>query len=590
MGRVIAAFAQFFDGSGDPLSNGWLRFTEPNTNNTFKNTYADDTLQILNENPLQLDGEGRCPNVFGTGSYRIVSYTEDVQDESIPGVQVQQFDPVTAQGTSTGGGSGGSFQEWDMGTTYGLGDIVLYGGYYYRSLLAVNFNLNPAVETGSWERIDFLPVYNSTITYNEGDVVYDGDEIYLSKNLGNQNNTPSLSPNYWRALDTFMHTAQSKTADYTILASEQNNLFILGSGAAAGRTFTLPTVTIANNRFRVGFYNDSSYDLTIAPSGSASVWVDVSGNAVLQRGAHVELMYIQEIDTWVPLNNAGTLLGAQNLGTANTPMLTAYINTLAVQTALTAPSATITTLGATTANLATANVTTLAGVVTADIDTLRIDTIINFGTTPDATIYSSTNLYITSTANLYIDALNTNLSGGLSMDDDKHFYMGTSHDIDMYWNSSISWFYIDLATTGASVYFSNSAGGAASRVLFGTNARFTDDKYLYFGSSDDCNIRYISALSYGMIIQTAADDLTFDIAGILKIDTTSSIQFFPGGTNTWVMEPTGALVGVGTPAFGSTTYPVGDIVSTGVYGRNISAEPGIKRAVYVASNGRMGYI
>jgi hypothetical protein len=45
MGRVIAAFTQFFDDAGDPLVNGWLEFLESNTTSTKKN-YSITSLNI----------------------------------------------------------------------------------------------------------------------------------------------------------------------------------------------------------------------------------------------------------------------------------------------------------------------------------------------------------------------------------------------------------------------------------------------------------------------------------------------------------------------------------------------------------------
>jgi hypothetical protein len=109
MARVIAAFSQFFDDAGDPLENGWLKFLVSQTNNTDKDTYYDSDLTILNTNPVQLDAAGRCPDIFGTGAYRIVSY-ENNPVTNQPGTQVQVFDPVQvaseAESTTTGAANG----------------------------------------------------------------------------------------------------------------------------------------------------------------------------------------------------------------------------------------------------------------------------------------------------------------------------------------------------------------------------------------------------------------------------------------------------------------------------------------------------
>jgi hypothetical protein len=112
MARVIAAFSQFFDDAGDPLENGWLKFLVSQTNNTDKDTYYDSNLTILNTNPVQLDAAGRCPDIFGTGAYRIVSY-ENNPVTNQPGTQVQVFDPVQvaseAESTTAGAGAANGF-------------------------------------------------------------------------------------------------------------------------------------------------------------------------------------------------------------------------------------------------------------------------------------------------------------------------------------------------------------------------------------------------------------------------------------------------------------------------------------------------
>lgn len=106
MSRVIPAFAQFFDSAGDPLSGGWLRFLESETNNTDKATYVDEGMTLANENPLQLDADGRCPSVFGTGNYRVVLYADSL-DDSGPGETITSFDPVWTQYT------GGDLVAWE---------------------------------------------------------------------------------------------------------------------------------------------------------------------------------------------------------------------------------------------------------------------------------------------------------------------------------------------------------------------------------------------------------------------------------------------------------------------------------------------
>jgi hypothetical protein len=59
---------QFIDSNGNPLASGKVYYYIPSTT-TFKNTYQDPALSILNTNPIQLDANGQCI-AYGEGSYR----------------------------------------------------------------------------------------------------------------------------------------------------------------------------------------------------------------------------------------------------------------------------------------------------------------------------------------------------------------------------------------------------------------------------------------------------------------------------------------------------------------------------------------
>jgi parallel beta-helix repeat protein len=148
MARVINAFKQFFDDAGNPLVDGFLKFTESGTNNTDKNTYADINETIPNANPVPLDGAGRCPNVFGPGSYRIVSYDSNMQ-------QIQQFDPVSGIFET------GAFSEWDARTVYSVGNIIIYNGLYYRSNTNLNEGNIPATSPTHWTEFQLADIYET---------------------------------------------------------------------------------------------------------------------------------------------------------------------------------------------------------------------------------------------------------------------------------------------------------------------------------------------------------------------------------------------------------------------------------------------
>ena len=59
---------QFLDANGNPLAGGFVYYYIPSTT-TFKNTYQNAALTILNTNPIVLDSAGECI-AYGAGSYR----------------------------------------------------------------------------------------------------------------------------------------------------------------------------------------------------------------------------------------------------------------------------------------------------------------------------------------------------------------------------------------------------------------------------------------------------------------------------------------------------------------------------------------
>ena len=194
MSRVIAAFAQFFDGSGDPLASGFLRFLVSGTNNTLKDTYSDANQTLPNANPVQLDAEGRCPNVFGQGVYRVQLYNLNPVT-GLPGSMIASFDPVAAEVDS--GTSGTNFSEWDVATNYQVGNIVTRNGHYYKSITANNLGNDPETNPDQWEQISFVSFWNQYVSYVEGAIAVYNGQIYASLAGSNLNNQPDISPAWW---------------------------------------------------------------------------------------------------------------------------------------------------------------------------------------------------------------------------------------------------------------------------------------------------------------------------------------------------------------------------------------------------------
>lgn len=244
MSRIIDAFTQFLDDNGDPLVNGWLAFKDSGTN-TDKATYSDSALTIANTNPVQLDGAGRCPSVFGSGAYKVISYADSVVTPGTPGEQIQQFDPVG------GDLDGGFFSTWVESDIYTAGDVVVGSdGNYYRSLTSNNQANNPVSSPTDWEQVTLNRVWNANVTYSSGDSVFGSDgNMYVSVVGSNINNDPTAdSGANWKLNKaqadntTYSNTASGHSATTVqealdeSLARARKNLLINGDGVIVQRT------------------------------------------------------------------------------------------------------------------------------------------------------------------------------------------------------------------------------------------------------------------------------------------------------------------------------------------------------------------
>ena len=87
MGRLNTIGVQYFDDNGDPLISGKLNFYVTSTA-TPMTTYSDSAESVANANPVVLTAAGRQPDIFYTGSAKII--LTDADD-----VQIEVRDPVT---------------------------------------------------------------------------------------------------------------------------------------------------------------------------------------------------------------------------------------------------------------------------------------------------------------------------------------------------------------------------------------------------------------------------------------------------------------------------------------------------------------
>ena len=150
--------ARFVSPITDLKPNGSLYFYESQTN-TPKITYKDAEETIQNAQPVVVLPNGNLPNVFYTGTARVLFLDEF-------DVQYAERDPVGGAADSS------SFSLWSSVATYDLNAYVSGSdGNLYKSLSSGNIGNDPTTSPASWEEVNFIGVWNTNITYVIGDVV-----------------------------------------------------------------------------------------------------------------------------------------------------------------------------------------------------------------------------------------------------------------------------------------------------------------------------------------------------------------------------------------------------------------------------------
>lgn len=185
-GRFIAPSEQYFDNSGNILAGGKLFFYDSGTV-VAKNTFSDPGGTTANANPVILDGAGRTPDIYLTGSYKLI--IKDSAD-----VQIETRDPVLAADDTTKG-----FAAWNAVTVFSTLDIVrAANNLLYISLADSNQNFEPSATAAKWSQVQFIGSYNANETYSIGDIVVDSTgNIFKSRVNSNTGNTPASSATQW---------------------------------------------------------------------------------------------------------------------------------------------------------------------------------------------------------------------------------------------------------------------------------------------------------------------------------------------------------------------------------------------------------
>jgi hypothetical protein len=143
-------------------------------------TYSDQLETTANTHPVLTDSAGFVPNIFFSGSARLVVLDSD-------DVQYVDRDPIGAESIL------GNFSLWDAQVTYSKDDIVkTSSSKFYQSFANGNQGNDPASSPTDWFEVRFLGVWNAAKTYATGDVVQTSDGSTWKSVIGsNLNNNPA---------------------------------------------------------------------------------------------------------------------------------------------------------------------------------------------------------------------------------------------------------------------------------------------------------------------------------------------------------------------------------------------------------------
>lgn len=180
MARFSNPVPQFLDENGDPVPGGSLTFFSVGTT-TKKAVYSDPNFTNQTENPVVLDSEGRVPDFFIDGAYKVTFRRSD-------GTLVWERDNVAGDETT------GAFEEWNSQFIYDDGDFVRgTDGNYYVSLTDNNIGSDPTSQpSSSWTQVRVIRVWNSLETYVQDSIVQASDGgLYVSLNNSNLGNDPT---------------------------------------------------------------------------------------------------------------------------------------------------------------------------------------------------------------------------------------------------------------------------------------------------------------------------------------------------------------------------------------------------------------
>jgi len=247
MARYIDPVPQYLDGAGNPFVNGQLFFFKSGTN-TQLITYKDELESIANTQPVLLDAAARVPNIFFSGTAKVILIADDLFTGET-GKQIFGRDPVGGEKEL------GNFSLWDTTVTYDLNDIVEgSNGEFYKSLTNSNQASDPLTNADKWELFKLLGVWNTNITYSIGDVVLSSIGNLWKALTATSANDPETDngTNWIPAIDgakvpevtalEALNVWINKSANFTAIARESYQI----DGSSVTVDVTMPTLAIGD--------------------------------------------------------------------------------------------------------------------------------------------------------------------------------------------------------------------------------------------------------------------------------------------------------------------------------------------------------
>lgn len=179
---------------------GALLYFYENGTSTPKAVYQDIELGNPHPHPVVAFDNGVFPPIFLDGTYR-------VELKNALGVTQSPW-PIDDIG---GEEIQGQFDDWSSITNYQVGDLVTASnGLRYVSIQTPNLNQEPSVSPLYWEEVRLSEDYNPISTYAIGEWVLYGGNWYKSI-LQSTGQTPAQNSQYWDLATVYFSWNQSKT-------------------------------------------------------------------------------------------------------------------------------------------------------------------------------------------------------------------------------------------------------------------------------------------------------------------------------------------------------------------------------------------